>query len=227
MTFVLLPVLKKMLEIYRMPRDFKRFEAYLQFLEDGKKGKLAVPIGGFNPMGKETALQKLLELEALEVEKIMSRTLETLNGELKNDPRPQVFRTAFNLSDDVQGGWTNRFTADFDSKFRFHGVFKFGFCVPVFWTGEDFFNEKIENRTREYVARTIFWSENPPPTTLRQHVEQEKQVAQKTDNPNLLPVEKPRWDFFEKHADSEDYHHIFWFFYGTDVCQSLGFPTFG
>ena len=68
MQFELLPVIDIMLDLYEKPRTAERFQEYLEVLQGGTKGDLVIPIGNFNPMAKEQALQKLIELKTLHAE---------------------------------------------------------------------------------------------------------------------------------------------------------------
>ncbi|MES1224247.1 MAG: hypothetical protein ABUT20_52620, partial [Bacteroidota bacterium] len=146
MIFKVLPVIDIMLSLYEKPRTAERFQEYLKTLQGDTKGDLIVPIGGFNPMAKEHAVSKLQELKSLNAEEIMSETLAQVNQ--KTSLHKAVdFKVALNLADDLKGGWTNHFTTDFDSKFKTDALVRRNFCVPVFWTSEDFDQQKIIQRT--------------------------------------------------------------------------------
>lgn len=227
MNFELLPILDLMLDFYEKPRDLGRFQAYLALLQGDTKGDLAVPIGGFNPMAKAHVLDKLRELKALNAEKIMAETLANAFPKQKNAP---VFKVALTLADDAQGGWTNRFTTDFDSKFKINALVNRQFCTPVFWTSDNFNATLIQETTMEYAFRTAYWhNKKTRPQTLKDHFEQEQFVAKNT----AYKTPKPACDaaslrqFYTVHADSDDYALIFNFFYGDAASESLGFKTFG
>jgi hypothetical protein len=226
MNFELVPILDLMLDFYEKPRDFDRFQAYLSLLQGETKGDLARPIGGFNPMAKAHVLQKLNELKSLDAEKIMAETLASLRSNQKNAP---IFKVSLTLADDAQGGWTNRFTTDFDSKFKLNALVKRQFCTPVFWTSDNYSTNIIQEITMEYAFRTVYWHDKKTkPQTLKDHVEQEQFVAKKT----TYKLPKPECDvpslrqFYKTHADSDDYALIFNFFYGDAASESLGFKTF-
>ena len=70
MTAELLPIIETMLDFYQKPRTPERFQAYLQLLQGSTKNDLALPIGGFNPMGKEHVSEKLIELQKIDAERI-------------------------------------------------------------------------------------------------------------------------------------------------------------
>jgi hypothetical protein len=227
MPFQILPTLDIMLDLYEKPRTIERFQEYIKMLQEDSKGDLIMPISGFNPMAKEHILLKIKELKALKPEEIMTETLLELNKTLVGEQEGGVFKVALNLSDDLMGGWTNRFTSDYDSKFRINALVNRKFCTPIFWTSEIFTSELIKTRTLEYAYRTLYWLQNPKPKTLKHNIEQEKFVAKK------VKTSKPEIDFvtidnfYKKHQDSEDYYLIFNFLYGDNASQSLGFPIEG
>ncbi len=226
MTFHPLPTIQSMLNLYEKPRTDERFQAYLKLLQGDSKGDLVMPIGGYNPMAKEGLVLKLKELQTLKAEQIMAEVLTDINLQISDNQHPTTFKVALNLSDDLQGGWTNRFTSDYDSKFKINALVNRQFCTPIFWSSEEFTEEVIKQRVAEYVFRTVYWLENPKPKTLKDCVEQEQFVAQKTGLTSQKWHFETSEDFYQKHQDSDNYHLIFNFFYGNDASKSLEFPCF-
>jgi hypothetical protein len=225
MTFELLPILNTMIALYQKPLSSDRFQEYLKILSGFSKDDLVTPIGGFNPMAKGHVLDKLNELKNLNVEAIMQDVLMDFNQKkwLKNE---KTIKVAFNLCDDLKGGWTNRYTTDFDSKFNFNALLKRQFCTPIFWSSEPYNVDLIQKRTLQYALRTVHWMQKPLPTTLREYVEQEQFVAHNCLPFSDIPQLKTLNDFYIKHSESNSYHLIFNFFYGNEASELLGFPTF-
>ncbi|MEZ0539944.1 hypothetical protein [Fibrella arboris] len=230
MVFELLPTLDVMLDLYEKPRTIERFQAYLALLQGDTRGNLALPISGFNPMAKEPVRQKLIDLNKVGAEDVIRHTLHQLNTTLSVYPGNHVIRLALNLADDIAGGWTNRFTTDYDSKFNLNALVSRSFCTPLFWASDVYTPSMIAERTIEYAYRTIYWLTHPKPITLADHVEQEKFVARHT----ARSVEKPDRavseavdTFYRIHQQSDDYALIFNFFYGDLASESLGLPAHG
>lgn len=227
MKLKVIPILKKVKALYALPLSTKRFEEYLKILQGATINDIELPIGGFNPMAKPHILKKLKELEALEIEDIMQKTL---NEVVFSSQKKEIIQVGFNLADDLKGGWTNRFTTDFDSKFKVNALVERRFCVPFFWSSESYSIELIERRTLEYLYRTIFQLENSRPKTLEEHLKQEVFVAQKS---LILKKEIPKSAiqsldiFYEKYKTTEDYSLIFNFFYGDTASETLGYGTYG
>jgi hypothetical protein len=229
MKFELLPTIDLMYELYEKPRSIERFNEYLKTLQGDSKGELIMPVGGFNPMAKEHILDKLTTLKNLSAEKIMQEALADLNQKFKNKASERTFKVALNLSDDLKGGWTNRYTSDYDSKFKINALVQRGFCTPIFWTSESFYSDLIQERTLEYAYRTIYWLDKPKPLTLEAHLAQEIFVAQNINYANqVMPSDFSKTEkFFKQNMNSDNYQLIFNFFYGDEASQSLAFVTYG
>jgi hypothetical protein len=229
MKFELLPTITQMSELYRKPLSVERFREYLKILQGDTKDDLVMPVGGFNPMAKEHALVKLEELEKCGAEEIVADVLHGLNKKDLNGKSDDVFKVAINLSDDLKGGWTNRFTNDYDSKFKISALVRRKFCTPVFWTSEAYSEELIRVRTQHYCYRTLYWLQHSKPETLQDHVEMEKFVVAESGTAEI----KQAIDlnavsaFYNQHKESRQYDVIFNFLYGDAACKSLEFPSHG
>ena len=220
MRFELLPILDKMLELYKMPPNMERFNAYLKLLSGDSNNDLVTPVGAYNPMAKEHVTEKINELKALKAEQIASQVLNELNTKIsvKNN---DIFKVVLCVSDDLKGGWTNRYTSDYDSKFKLNALVTRNFCTPLFWTSENYSEETVIERTKEYGYRTIYWLDHPKPITLEDHVKQEAFVAQKsTSKKGSLSRELNL--FYQTHKNSDTYLTIFNFLYGDKAMEALG-----
>lgn len=229
MRFTVLPVVDTMIDLYEKPRTVERFQEYIKILQGETKGDLAFPISGFNPMAKEHVLDQLKELKKFGAEQIMEDALADVNKKFGDRFPNRIFKVALNVFDDLKGGWTNRFTSDYDSKFKINGLISRDFCIPVFWTSEKIMPANIKEIILQYVFRTIHWLTYPKPVTLKEHVLQEIYVSRQTPS----RIEEDFGDFstmhhfYVQHENATDYSIIFNFFYGDKESQLLGFPTYG
>jgi hypothetical protein len=221
MTFELLPLLDIMIDFYQQPLDIKRFDVYLKLLKGHTKGDMVLPIGGYNPMAKNHVLAQLMALKNLDAEKVLTETIEEVNRKTKTDKNAQKMRVSISLSDDYGGGWTHKFTTDYDSKFKINALFKRNFCPIVFWSSEIHSSEIIRQRALEYMYRSIYWATNPKPKTLEEHLSQEFFVAQHSKNGFQLSASL--MDFYQQNQHSENYQLIFNFLYGDEASKSLNF----
>ena len=224
--FELLPTVDLMLGLYSQPRSPERFQNYLKLLQGDSKGDLVLPIGNFNPMAKEHVVEKLQELKIMKAEQLIAKTLSDLNKTTTSSKENSVFKVALNVADDLHGGWTNKYTVDYDSKFKFNALFERQFCVPILFASETFTEELIIQRTKEYCFRSVNWLTHPKPKTLKQHVDQEAFVATWDKHFEMLSKEifQKLDSFYNLHQNTDRYDVIFNFFYGDTVCKTLNFP---
>jgi hypothetical protein len=229
MEFQLLPVIDVMVELYQSPINADRFTNYMKILQGNSPGNISMPITYYNPMGKEHVLKKLLELKKLRVEEVMQETLITINKMLASYDEKKI-QVSPALADDLGGGWTNRYTTDYDSKFNVNDMFKRNFCTPLFWVSENYSVEMIKERTADYCYRTFYRSITPQPLTLDDHVKQEAFVA---DHNTFKREEGPLTNYstvhtlFKGHKDSTSYPTIFNFLYGDSASKELGHSAYG
>ena len=216
-----------MLELYDQPISHARFDNYLALLQGNTNNDIELPVSGYNPMAKQHVFDKLAYLKSLKAEEIVASTIAWLNNKIRDSSENEIFEVAINLSDDLQGGWTNRFTSDYDSKFRTDALFKRHFCVVILWVSEEINADIIQQRTLEYCYRMIYRKNHPKPVTLSDHIAQERFVAAalypslpKTENQHVA-------SFYKEHQQSDNYSIIFNFIYGDEASASLGFPRFG
>ena len=228
MKFQLRPILSEMKAFYRKPISRKRFEEYLFKLQGETKRDMVLPIAGFNPMAKEHVLAKIEELESLKAEEIMVEVIQAFNSNL-DELSTRKIEVVLNVVDDSQGKWTNRFTTDFDSKFKTSAILSRDFCVPYFWTSEKYTERLIQLRTKEYLSRALYCLSHPKPRTLEAHLQQEIFVSKNTIDKNYF-FEKSKFEkieeFYLKHKQSEVYNLIFSFLYGDEAGDNLGYQKY-
>ncbi|MEM9548561.1 MAG: hypothetical protein AAGA77_21425 [Bacteroidota bacterium] len=241
MKFILTPILEKMEQLYLMPRNRSRFDAYLFMLQGNKKSRdasvsieaaqkdMVLPIAGYNPMGNDFTLQQLRKLIRLEAENIATEEITKINSQLGKTKEPK-FDVVINMADDIGGSWSNRTTTDFTSKFDIAPLIKRNFCTPYFWTGETFNPDMIRQKIREYLWRTVHWTQKGKPITLKDHVHQEIFVRRKSES---YSTDQTNYDFthikkiYSEYRLSENYNVIFNFFYGDESSKQLNYPTYG
>ena len=229
MIFELVPIIDTMEDLYRMPLSPARFQAYLKLLQGDTKDDMILPVGAYNPMAKAHVVQKLLELKQLDAERLMREALQELNSNIERSTN-EIIKVVLNLADDLKGGWTNRYTTDYDSKFKINALVSRNFCAPHFWSGESYTPALIHERTISYARRTLYWKKHGKPNTLEDHLKQEVFALQHEtgkgkifDEVLLQRMER----FYQKNKYTEDYSLIFNFFYGDDASKELGYTTFG
>ncbi|PCJ66566.1 MAG: hypothetical protein COA58_07240 [Bacteroidetes bacterium] len=228
MTFKLFPILDKMIDFYLKPAGIDRFHEYLDILKGDSKDNLEVPIPNFNPMAKKHVLEKLLELKKLNVEEVIKEVLNNINQRTSLQTSVEI-DVVLSLADDLKGGWTNLYTTNYDSKFKLNAYVSRDFCIPIFWSSEEYNIDIIQRRTEEYCFRTLYWKKYQKPRTLEEHVKQEQFVNQNCtiDCNNEKLLDFPFIDrYYKIHKDSTEHSRIFNFMYGDDPCSELGYVKY-
>ncbi len=148
MKFKLRPIFSEIKDFYQQPISKDRFRSYLNLLIGETDDNLALPIAGFNPMAKEHILKKIEELERFDAEGVMTEEISQVNAKIVTTG--EEIQVVLNVADDLKGAWTNFYTTDFDSKFKLHAFVSRNFCVPHFWTSEEYTKKQIEDRTKAF-----------------------------------------------------------------------------
>lgn len=228
MKFEHLPVIDTMIDLYQKPRDMVRFKDYLQTLTGGDNNKMELPIMGFNPMAKEHVLEKLIALKALNADKIIEETLEQINKNIK-ELNGDTYQVVINLPDDLKGGWTDFYTSDYGCKFKIKNFAKRNFCIPLFWSSEEYSQESIKQVILEFCYRTIYFTKNVPNESLEDHVNQEIYVAQKTKTSTMLNKQEFEFlnSFYQSNKQTTLLSTILNFFYSDSASEKLGYPILG
>ncbi len=228
MPLALLPVVDLMLEYYELPGGFERFKEYIRLLTGGTGDDMKLPIGGFNPMGKAHVKEKLLELKNLKAEAIMSGIISEFNSKDQLFGS-ETFHVSVSLADDLKGGWTNRYTTDYQAKFNSGSIIKRKFQPVGFWTSDSVSKELIELRTKETLYRLQYQLKFPKPETLEDHVKQEAFVntalGQESDT-SITDYSEIK-DFYTVHKTTIEYPVIFNFLYGDQAAEELGYKPIG
>src|SRR5436190_2061261 len=102
MRLTYVPILPQLRELYRRPRDLKRFKAYLHMTLDFDTARVKLPTVAMNPMAKEHVAAALDALIALDADGIAAATVSEAEPDLRDVPGS--YRVALVVCDDV-GGW--------------------------------------------------------------------------------------------------------------------------
>lgn len=225
MKFEVLPVVGRMLALYALPRGRERFQRYLGLLQGSRPGDLELPLQFYNPMAREPVADRLLALRLMKAEALMQEAIHAHAHRWKEMPGG-TFRMALNLADDLHGGWTNRYTTDYDSRFRLGALLKRQLAVALFWVSEQQHPALIRETTVAACLRTVHWLKHGPAQTLAQHLEQEGFALSAGPKP-AGSVSRETTAFYEAHKESRDPQLIFNFLYGDAAAESMGNSPLG
>ena len=105
MQLTYVPLLEELRELYRRPRDLKRFKAYLHMTVDSESLRVKLPTLSMNPMAKEHVGACLDAFIALDADRVGEDAVREAEPALRDVAGS--YRVALVVCDDA-GGWTNR-----------------------------------------------------------------------------------------------------------------------
>lgn len=105
MDLTYVPLLRDQRELYRRPRDLKRFKQFLHMTLDFETARVKLPTLGMNPMAKEHVAAFVDALLALDADAVGEAAVREVAPALRHVPGS--FRVALVVHDD-RGVWTNR-----------------------------------------------------------------------------------------------------------------------
>lgn len=229
MRFKLIPILDVMIELYSEPDLSLRFNKYLKLLQGNDANDMQLPISGYNPMSKQNVMDYLLKLREINIEEHTKGVIDNINELLKSKD-DFIYTIVINICDHQGGAWTQRYTTDYDNKFRNEGFLKRKFCPLYLWVNELITNQIIEQRITSTIYRTVYQTKYGEPLTLEQHIQQETfantngemDINQLSDfaNSNLA-------EFYSQYKSTEDYNLIFNFLYGDQASETIGYRSYG
>jgi hypothetical protein len=111
------PLLQLQCQLQGLPRDYARFQQYLRTVMNPEgTGPELVPLLLANPMARDHVTALLDELLALDADGVAARSAsEALAG---LDQLPGDYDIGLVVVDDLMGGWTNRYTAEYTIRFQ-------------------------------------------------------------------------------------------------------------
>jgi hypothetical protein len=230
MKFVAEPMLKILLEVYRVPPGKDRFDAYINAAIAGATRASDVacpPLVLANPMAKNHANQQLEAWLELGAEEEVTRILEEANQTFSSLKFEALVHVGLTLIDDLKGGWTDSILTDwglrFPEKMNLNWV-----CVPL-WTKYPQTLEILRTNTKMAIARLVWQVQNGSATTLREMLVQEG-YAQSFANEK---VGMPREDLaytqtvLEPLLEHTDKPTQLAALYGDDAAKRVGYPALG
>jgi hypothetical protein len=140
------PLLQTQRELYNMPRGMDRFREYLRTMIDPVAQDLKLPLVAMNPMGKEHLPEFLDRLIEFGADGVAAQATAAVAATLREEPG--IFNVCLVVSDDLKGGWTNRFTSEFVHRFHETPYYQRGWITGVLWTSETYNAAKV----REEIA---------------------------------------------------------------------------
>lgn len=218
------PLLRVQRELYEMPRGWERFQAYLKTMVDTATGDIKLPLAGMNPMGKahlSTLLDKYLAFDAdgLAAQAVAESVTDAAGA----------FKVTLVLCDDAQGGWTNRYAAEFSQRFTTQAMHKRGWLTGALWTSET----PTPVAVREFVLTTAwrgnYLQKHGFAVTLQEMLAQEGYAMTRTGTMQWLDVDDLAYtaEVLAPYLTAKDLPTQMVCIFGDEAARSLGYPPLG
>lgn len=166
-----LPLLEIQRDLYAMPRGMERFREYIRTMTDAETGDMALPLVAMNPMGKEHIPALIEEYMALDAEGIAQQAIAAV--QISDDPSGREFKVGLVVSDDLKGGWTNRWASEYSHRIESAAFTKRGFITALLWTSEPANARTVREAVLSAIHRVEYLQTHAAPKTLLGMLEQE------------------------------------------------------
>jgi hypothetical protein len=213
--------------LLKIPLGPKRFDEYLHVMTDGSQ-EIVLPLGLFNPMGKEHVMETVETLMSMGAESIAMAAIDNTHRRIKD--LDDTFQVALVVIDDLEGGWTNRYSTDADHRFKPYPKSQGGWAVVPFWTSKLQSIKMVNERVLENVYRALYRTRNGHPSTLREMMVQEGNSARFAGKePKGLDHEELDYSrkVLEPYLNSDHYPTVFACLYGDNAAKEFGYTHLG
>lgn len=166
-----LPLLQLQYDLYQLPRGFERFQEYLGAMIDANTDDIKLPLMVMNPMGKEHLSPFLEKLLAMKADAVAAEA--TREAQVKLQSEPGEYKVCLVVSDDLKGGWTNRYASEFSHRFQQQAYYKRGWIAGILWTSEEYTPELIREEASTCVFRAAHIQRRGYARTLGEMLTQE------------------------------------------------------
>ena len=237
MNLTYVPLLQIQRDLYAMPRDMSRFEAYIRTITNDERDDLSlVPLVIANPMAKEHvnhALDVLLDMDA---DGIGASTADEISTMLLPHASG-AFNAALIVADDL-GGWTDRFTWEHDLRFgpdrlrnrKGEPISHRYWVTGVLWASASYTPTTIRQALLASAYRTDHIQRHGSAVTLRDKLAQEGWVLAQAgyDEPVLDPDELGYTrEVIEPFLDATEMRTAVECLFGDDASRTMGFTPRG
>lgn len=169
LTFV--PLLHIQRDLYTLPRGMDRFRAYIRTMVDPHTGDLELPLVAMNPMAREHVPSLLDELLGIRADDLGRDAVEAAGPGLADEPGR--FKVGLVVADDVRGGWTNRYAAEFSHRFEEAALYKRGWIIGILWASEVPAGRRVRETVMTAIHRAVYIQQHGTAMTLAAMLAQE------------------------------------------------------
>jgi hypothetical protein len=178
-----------------------------------------------NPMGKDHIPALIDEYISLDAEGIAQSAIADANSA---DDR--AFKVGLVVSDDLKGGWTNRWASEFGHRIESGAFVKRGFITGILWTSEPASATNVRESILTAIYRTEYLLTHPAPKTLREMLAQEGAAMARAgcttpslDDDDLAYTRS----VIAPHLEAHDRATVIACLFGDVAANALGYPPQG
>lgn len=219
------PLLQVQRDLYRLPRGMDRFRAYLRTMLNDAGDELALPLTGMNPMAKEHVPDLLDRYIGLEADTAASNALANVPASLT----AADYRVTLVITDDLKGGWTNRYAVEFTSRFQLRSMLRRGWIAGVLWTSEEPSARTACIEVLTAVFRAAWVEQHGEAVTLGERMAQEGYALRQAGVTVTLDGEELAYtrEIIEPLRGATDMPTTVAVLFGDDAAKSLGLRPHG
>ena len=225
MTLTFVPLLRVQRELYAMPRGMERFREYIRTMTDAETGDLALPLVAMNPMGKDHVPALIDDYLALGAEQIAEQAVQSVTAKFDAS-----YRVALVVSDDLKGGWTNRWASEFSHRIEYAAITKRGWLVGLLWTSDPASEQNVRDAVLTSIYRAEYLQTHAAPTTLGEMLDQEGYAMARAgcttpqlDDDDLAYTRS----VIKPHLGATDRATVIACLFGDPAAKALGYPPQG
>jgi hypothetical protein len=223
-----LPLLKVQRDLYDLPRGIERFREYLRIMTEPGSGELKVPLVAMNPMAKDHLPAFLDRLIAIGADEVGARTIADIAATLIDERG--AYRACLVVSDDLKGGWTNRYASEFSYRFEQRAFYRRAWLPAILWTSEKYDDAMIRAELLQCVYRAVHVQRHGPARTLGEMLAQEcyamRSAGGTTPRLDADDLAYTR-EVLREYTACTDRATIIAAFFGDAAARDLGYPPLG
>lgn len=233
MKLTFLPLLHLQRDLYAMPRGMERFREYIKTMTDAETGDLTLPLVAMNPMGKEHIAALVDQYIALDAEDVANEAIRAFAQDVarsSDHPSDRAFKVGIVVSDDLKGGWTNRWASEFSHRIESQAFLKRGFITGILWTSEPASQDTVREAVLTSLYRAQYLESHPFPKTLGEMLDQEgTAMARAGCTAPALDADDLAYtrSVIESHRSAADRATVMACLFGDTAANALGYPPQG
>ena len=228
MEIELVPLLQTQRDLYHIPRGRERFDAYLRTMVNADASDLRLPpLVLMNPMGKDHVPALLDVLLAIDADGIAAQAVAEASAQLVGVPGK--YKLGLVVADDAEGGWTNRYSVEFTTRFESGQILKRGWLTVVLWTSEAASVQTVREEVLMSVYRAAYIQQYGFAVTLREMLAQEGYAMAAACTRHAITTDELTYtrEVIKPYLNARERPTLMACLFGDAAARSLGYSPLG